>query len=65
MGKQGMVSSAHPLATQAGLEVLESGGNAFDATVAVAATLNVSIRTVEEDWTHARAWLRREISGQS
>jgi len=36
-----MVSSAHPLATQVGLEVLEAGGNAFDAAVAVAATLNV------------------------
>ena len=36
-----MVSSAHPLATQAGLNVLEEGGNAFDAVVAVAATFNV------------------------
>jgi gamma-glutamyltranspeptidase/glutathione hydrolase len=41
IGKRGLVSTAHPLATRAGLEVLDAGGNAFDAAVAVAATLNV------------------------
>ncbi|MCP4726245.1 MAG: gamma-glutamyltransferase [bacterium] len=40
-GEFGMVSSAAPLATKAGLKVLESGGNAFDAAVAVASVLNV------------------------
>ena len=28
----------------------------------VAEHLGVSVRTVESDWTHARAWLKRELS---
>ena len=39
--QKAMVASVHELATQAGLEILKKGGNAVDATVAVAFVLGV------------------------
>lgn len=41
IGKNGMVASSHPLATQIGLDILKKGGTAVDAAIAVNAALGL------------------------
>ncbi len=41
LGQSAMISSAHPLATKVGVQILKNGGNAFDVAIAVQFALAV------------------------
>ena len=41
MGRHGAVGANHPMAAQAGLDILRAGGNAIDASVAISLALGV------------------------
>ena len=65
--KNGMVATTHPLATEAGIEVLKAGGNAMDAAVATAATLTVVEPTSNGIGGDAFmiAWMNGELHGMN
>lgn len=65
--KHGMVATSEPQAAQAGLEILKRGGNAIDATLAVASTLTVTEPTsngIGGD-NFAIVWYKNQLYGMN
>lgn len=63
--KKGMVATSQPLAAQAGIEVMQQGGNAIDAAIATAAALTVVEPTSNGIGGDAFAlvWINNELHG--
>jgi gamma-glutamyltranspeptidase / glutathione hydrolase len=64
-GSRGMVATSQPLGAQVGIQILQQGGNAVDAAIAVAATLTVVEPTSNGLGSDAFAivWVNGELHG--
>lgn len=65
--KNGMVATGQPMAAQAGLEIMQKGGNAIDAAIATAATLTVVEPTsngIGGD-SFALVWVKDQLYGMN